>query len=1011
MLQRLLLILTCIWFLPVSAWAVDPNRRISQYAHTAWRMQDGFFQTSPSAVAQTQDGYVWIGTRSGLMRFDGVRFVPWNPQHGERLPSDEIYRLLAARDGGLWIGTRSGLSHWKDQKLTNYPGGPAGIASILEDRKGHIWFGQVAPTQGTGSFCQVLGAEARCYGAAEGAPAFRDVGALVEDFQGNLWVGGDTTVLRWQPGSPSVYHLAGSDTGANGIYGLAAAQDGSVWVGTGTPGNGRGLQRLVQGHWTAFKAPQLDGSALAIYTLYEDRKGALWIGTLDHGIYRIYGGEVDHFDKTMGLSSDRVYTFSEDREGNLWVATAQGVDRFTDTRVISISVNEGLCSSAISSVLASRDGSIWVSGEGALNHLHNGSVSCLRTGQGLPGFQVTSLLEDHTGRLWVGIDDTLSIYENGIFRRIKRPNGSPMGFVTGIAEDAENSVWVAVKGPSRGALIRIQGLEVREQYAEPDLPPVRRVAADPAGGIWLGLVDGDLARYRNGKLETFRVPHDDAALVHQLLANSDGTVLAATSYGLVGWQSGNTSTLTVRNGLPCDEVYGIAFDNQGNLWLYMNCALGEMTSADVRKWLQDPVMRVSLRTLDVLDGVRAGGAAFGLVKAARSQDGRLWFANPRLLQMIDPARQDRNSLPPPVHIEQIMADRKNYPGTGIVRLPALTRDVEIDYTGLSFVAPSKVRFRYRLEGRDETWQEPGIRRQAFYSDLRPGSYRFRVIASNNDGVWNEEGATLDVVVAPAWYQTRSFLVLLVMSGVVAAWTLYHVRMRQVARALNTRFDERLAERTRMARDLHDTLLQTVQGSKMVADNALGRPDDALGMRRAMEQVSIWLGQASTEGRAAVNALRASTRERNDLAEAFRRAIEDCRRQGSLQASLSVSGDATEMHPVVRDEVYRIGYEAIRNTCTHSGGSRLEVELTYARDLILRVSDNGVGIDPAFASDGREGHFGLQGMRERAARIGATLTVVTSAASGTEIRVTVPGRAIFREPAASLFDRMRAHFTK
>jgi len=378
--------------------------------------------------------------------------------------------------------------------------------------------------------------------------------------------------------------------------------------------------------------------------------------------------------------------------------------------------------------------------------------------------------------------------------------------------------------------------------------------------------------------------------------------------------------------------------------------------------------------------------------------------------MIDPARLKRNSIPPPVHIVQITADRKSYPVGGTIRLPPLTRDLQIDYVGLSFVAPQKVLFRYRLEGRDATWQEPGTRRQAFYNDLRPGPYRFRVIASNNDGVWNEEGAALDFVIAAAWYQTRWFLVLCVVTVALATGALYQLRMRQVARALNARFDERLAERTRVARDLHDTLLQTVQGSKMVADNALNQPGDAVGLRRAMEQVSAWLGQASTEGRAAVTALRVSTRETNDLADALRRATEDCRRQGSLQPSFSVTGEPREMHPVVRDEVYRIGYEAIRNACTHASGNRLEVGLTYARDLIVRVSDDGVGIDPEFVSGGREGHFGLPGMQERAARIGAKFTVVSSAGSGTEITLVVPGHVIFRRRAARLLDRVRARFT-
>ena len=379
--------------------------------------------------------------------------------------------------------------------------------------------------------------------------------------------------------------------------------------------------------------------------------------------------------------------------------------------------------------------------------------------------------------------------------------------------------------------------------------------------------------------------------------------------------------------------------------------------------------------------------------------------------MTDPGHARRNTVVPPVHIEHIVADHQVYAATGTVRLPPLTRDLEIDYVGLSFVMPQRVRFRYRLEGRDSAWQEPGTRRQAFYTDLRPGTYRFRVIASNNDGVWNEEGAALDFVVAPAWYQTTTFLVLSVLTAVLTVWAGVQLRMRQLAHALNARFDERLAERTRLARDLHDTLLQTLQGSRMVADDALTRPDDSAGMRHAVEQLSIWLGQASTEGRAAVNSLRTSMTERNDLADAFRRAIDDCGRQSAIQASLSVTGEPREMHPVVRDEVYRIGYEAVRNACIHSAGSRLEVEITYGRDLMVRVADNGVGIDLSIADAGKEGHFGLQGMRERAARIGAKLTIASSADSGTEIILMVPGRVIFRKPAVTLVDRLRSRFAR
>jgi signal transduction histidine kinase len=390
----------------------------------------------------------------------------------------------------------------------------------------------------------------------------------------------------------------------------------------------------------------------------------------------------------------------------------------------------------------------------------------------------------------------------------------------------------------------------------------------------------------------------------------------------------------------------------------------------------------------------------------------LWFANGNVLQMIDPGHLTRNALPPPVRVEEVIADRKNYSPNNDLRLPSLTRDLEVDYTALSFVAPQKVRFRYKLEGRDAVWQEPGTRRQAFYTDLRPGRYRFQVIACNNDGVWNDVGASLGFSVAPAWYQTSGFRILCAVSGVFIVVVLYRLRVRQIARSIGIRFDERLAERTRMARDLHDTFLQTIQGSKLVADDALEPSTDPIRMRRAMQQISVWLERAMQEGRAALNSLRTATTQTNDLGEALRRVTEDGIVPSSMAVTFSVVGDAREMHPIVRDEIYRIGYEAIRNACTHSGASRLEVELRYADNLALRVSDNGTGIDPAIADGGKDGHFGLQGMRERVARIGGKLTLGSSSNSGTEIKLVVPGGIVFPKmtPAKdSLFTRMKTKF--
>ncbi len=991
--------------MPVSAG--DHVRHLSQYAHSAWRIRDGSLSGAPAAVTQTADGYVWIGTSTGLFRFDGVRFVPLaSADTTPPFTPTSVYSVLGGHDGSLWFGTGLNLARVKDGELVDYTNALGRFNAIVEDERGSVWATRTRVADEAGPLCQVTDGKMRCHGTTEGIP-IRFAGPLVSGPEGTLWFGSSSTLVRWSAGASDVYSPSAvqSTAGLSGIAALTTRPEGGVWVGFSRSGPGLGLQQFEQGILRPVALPGFDGTSVAVATLFTDRDQAIWIGTDGEGIYRVSSGQVDRFLRGDGLSGDTVTAFYQDREGNIWVTTSEGVDCLRKTPIVSFSVHEGLSANQAASVLAARDGTIWIGNEGALDSIAGGHVSSITPKDGLPGGAVTALLEDHAGRLWVGVDNRLALYDRRVFRQIPRADGTALGAVRALTEDQEQNVWaLVIDNPER--LVRITDFAVREDLPVPGAREAVSLAADAQRGVWLGLRDGQLARYRDGELETF--PNHYGSAVRELITTSDGAVLGVSADGLVGWRNGMLRVLNVQNGLPCSQLHALVFDAHDALWLSAQCGLLRIASADLQKWWQDASAHVEVKVFDALDGARPAPASFE-PKAARAPDGRLWFATDTLVQMIDPEQVTANVVPPPVHIERVVADRKSYPVSNAVRLPPLTRDLQIDYVGLSFVAPAKVLFRYRLEGHDTDWQESGNRRQAFYADLRPGSYRFRVIASNNDGVWNQEGAALDIVIDAAWYQTAWFFALGVIMSVVAVWALYALRMRQVARALNARFDERLAERTRMARDLHDTLLQTVQGSKMVADNALNRPDDVVGMRGAMEQVSRWLGQASLEGRTAVNALRSSTIETNDLADALGRALEDCRRQGTLHGSLSVSGELREMHPVVRDEVYRIGYEAIRNACTHSGASRLEVELIYGRALVVRVSDNGVGIEPAVASDGREGHFGLRGMRERAARIGAKLTVVCPVGAGTEITLVVPGRAIFRKPASSLFERMRDRF--
>src|SRR6266481_8760600 len=764
---RLLLFCFVLFFLTISpVGALDTSRQISQYGHTAWRIEDGVFAGSPNVMAQTTDGYLWIGTQAGLMHFDGVRFVSWQPPQGIELPSSRINSLLGARDGSLWIGTSMGLGRWRNGNLTNYKDATGSIMAILEDRTGAIWIARANFSDTKGPLCKATDAGLRCYGRDDGL-ALPFAVTLANDPLGNVWLAGGAMVSRWQTSSADTYVPAGLNPAENfnGVLALAGRPDGSVWVGLVHAGRGGGLQQLAHGVWKPLITPEFDGSTLKVTALLLDRDRSLWVGTLDRGIYRIHGNRVDHFRGSDGLSGDAVSVngLFQDREGNIWVSTSRGIDKFHDLRVTSFSTRQGLNSDQVNSVLASRDGTVWI-GSYSLDVLRSGKITSIQPRNGLPGRALTSLLEDRAGRLWVGVDQELSVYEKGKFRKIHTRDGSPLGIVRAMTEDVDGSIWVTTWSPeNRNRVLRIQDLGIREEISSPQLPLANTLAADPHGGVWLGLASGGLARYRNGQMEFIslnRSPHDGP--VHGLLVNSDASVLAATASGLVGWQNGKVQSLTVRNGLPCDLIYALISDRKATLWLYAACGLIAIPNAELQRWWESPEVTVRSSLLDVFDGAQPMSTPFR-PNVSQSPDGRLWFANQSVVQMIDPAHLAGNPIPPPVHIEQVTADRKIYwqnlsgdASSSHPRLPPLVGDLTIDYTALSLVAPEKVHFRFKLEGQDRDWREVVNDRQVEYSNLGPGSYRFLVTACNNSGVWNEAGEFLDFSIAPAYYQTNWF---------------------------------------------------------------------------------------------------------------------------------------------------------------------------------------------------------------------------------------------------------------
>ncbi len=996
------------------SWSLDPDARLTQYLHTAWRLQDGELSNPPTSLVQTRDGYLWLATEGGLLRFDGVRFTPWQPPASPPLQTAPLDRVVADVHGGLWIvPSNDPIEYWRHGSLKTIPGR---FSLAIPSRSGGIWALRISltPSQ-TFALCHLGEERPRCLGKADGLPDGLYFGdSLAEGLSGDLWVGGQDSLIHWRPGSVSVYPRMKQHVG-EGISSLAVAPDGSVWFGSPYHGPGLGLQHLVDGVASPFVAGGFDSSTLTTLALHLDRHNALWIGTYAQGLYRIYHDRVDRFTSVDGLSGDRILDIKEDHEGSIWVVTAGGIDNFRPARIISFSDYQGLQVVEPDVVVATRDGTVWVGGAGAaLDAIRGDQITHVPLPNYTGSTLCTALFEDHAGQLWVGVDQNLVRYSHGKFSRVLRRDGSPAGFVRDLAEDAAGNVWaIGSEGNGRGErvglLMRIRGLTVEEVIPGSAIPHARSFAIDREGSIWLGLYDGALARYRDGHLDRFQILSGPGYLaLRQVTVAPNGSILAASDHGLIGWRNGKARTMTVADGLPCDHIFTFVFDSQNGLWLYTPCGLLQMSSTTLHSWWTQPRSRVSVRVFDAFDGAYPAEAPFR--SATRSPDGRLWFVNQRMVQTIDPSDLDENPLAPPVYIEGLIADRHSYAASDGLRLPPLTRDVEIDFTALSFIAPAKVRFRYQLEGRDVAWRESRLR-QAFYTDLRPGRYRFRVTGSNNDGVWNTTGASLSFTVAPAWYQTYWCWLISAAGIVFLGWLWSRWRLRRVASALAARFDERLAERTRLARELHDTLLQTIQGSKMVADDALDPSKGPAEVRYALSRLSTWLANAVEEGRRALNSLRTSTVETNDLGAALSRAAEECRGLSPIEVTCSVIGTAREMHPIVRDEIFRIGYEAIRNACAHSHGARLEVTLEYSEGLELRVSDDGVGIDPQIAERGRESHFGLQGMRERATRIGAQLTVLTSPDTGTEVTLVVPGRVVFRSAAHSRFVRTKRLFSR
>jgi signal transduction histidine kinase len=990
----IVIVSTCIVLLCCSAaYALNPSIHVRQYSHTSWKVRDGFARETIEAIAQTPDGYLWLGTASGLLRFDGMRNVPWQPPSDQQLPSNQIMSLLATRDGSLWIGTSNGLARWKDGKLTQYAE-LAGryIFKIIEDHEGTIWASGITIT--TGRLCAIQNGSVNCDGddGALGRGAF----TLFEDSKGNLWAGVKDGLWRFRPGPPKFYPLPGE---LNGIQAIGEDVDGTLLIGW----HG-GIHRFFDGKAEPYSLAGVTGPFTARRIL-RDRDGGLWIGTSDRGLVHAHHGKADVYGSSEGLSGDNVYALFEDLEKNIWVATVNGLDRFRDFAVVTFGRNEGLIDSIVWSVLAAKDGSIWLGTFAGLNRWSNGSFAPFGRDGRVNGLIPNSLFQDDSGRIWASTPAGFGYFQDDRFR----PVSTVPGAVTAVAEDSAGTLWIANEHAS---LIKLRGEVVMEQIAWTDLghkDPASTMVADPSrGGLWLGFALGGIAYFTGNQIRESYAASDGFAhgRVNYLRVDRDGSLWAATDGGLSRLKDGRVTTLTNRNGLPCDTIHWIAEDTADSVWLETGCGLMRIKRNELDEWIlavtrdKDAKPASQFLILDTSDGMRSisSGSHF-TPQVTQSADGRLWFVGIDGVNVVDPNHLPFNNLVPPVHVEQLIADRQTYDITanGSLRLPPLIRDLQIDYTALSFIAPEKNLFRYKLEPRDHAWQEVTNRRQAFYNDLPPGKYRFRVMACNDRGVWNEAGTYIDFTIAPAYYQTTWFRVAAVVVFLLGLVAIYQLRLQQVAGQVRGRMEERLQERERIARDLHDTLLQGVQGL-ILKFHAISKQIPAnTPAHKALEKTLDHADQVLAEGRDRIQNLRVNPASLSDLPAAFRSVAEETSQGGNATFKTVVEGRVRDLHPLVLEECYCIGREAIINALSHSNAQQVEAEIAYdSRQFRLRVRDDGRGIDPQILdAGGRSGHWGLRGMQERTQKIGGQLRFWSRPETGTEVELIVPGATAYR----------------
>ncbi len=844
-----LLALVCLASLCSQAASVEAVTPISQYIHQSWQSAQGLPQNSVLSIAQTPDGYLWLGTEEGLVRFDGVRFTVFDKHSTPGLRHNQIIALLVDHRGVLWIGTNGGgVSCFEHGRFTAYTSRDGlsndSILSLYEDKAGVIWIG----TDG-GGLVRFQNGTFHVFTKADGLPD-NAIFSISGDQNGTLWIGTHAGLSQFSDGKFSICRSVGA-LATDYIRSTHVDRLGSIWVGTND-----GLYRISNGSGMRFTTQ--DGLASdAIFSLFEDRSGSIWIGTAG-GLNRFANDSFSSFKSENGLQEKEVRAILQDREGSMWFGTGgSGLNCLKKGSFNTLSKDDGLVSDTILPVYEDKDGALWMGSDHGLMRWENGQVTSYTTQQGLPDNLVFSILQDWDGSMWIGTRRGLARLKNGTFTTFNGKSGLPNDFVLCTYIDRKGNLWVG----TRGGLSRFDGREFLTYTTRDGLSnnSVLSLYEDAQENLWIATGGGGLNKFHNGRFTAFTTREGLANdFIWSIYGDSDGTLwLATNGGGLSRFRHGKFTTYSIEKGLFDDSVFQILDDKLGHLWMSSNKGVFQVSKEQLEAFAKGRLARITSTVYGTADGMKSRECNGGFQPAGwRTKDGRLCFPTMRGLAIVNPSHLVKNKLAPPVVLERVLVDNKDLSLGKPLVLPPGKGQLEFQFTAPSFVAPEKIQFRYMLEGFDKDWTQAGNRRVAYYTNIPPGEYQFRVVACNNDQVWSSDGAVLSLTLEPHYYQTKAFyfffamLVLSLGSGTYG-WRVKQLKMRE--QKLKILVDERtsaLRESERQLRRSRDELELRVKertSELMYSNQALEAEIDV--RRRTEEQLTVAKDAAEAASRA------------------------------------------------------------------------------------------------------------------------------------------------------------------